>query len=167
MRFAYYPPGQSTFTDESLPVIFSEALPNSSSYTAWTSGSEPIDYGNYSEWRFVSSPQASPQLNNGISLAVQSHDNWAIFFAGALLGISGGSAGRSDPRGCKGEVRLVDRGNRAILMHAEKGKHLRLFRKCGAGACRVCGRIRLSLALRGSSTGHHWRTAASPHRVRS
>ena len=49
VRFGYYRPGESsTFADESIPVTFNEYLPNGSSYTAWTSGSVPIDQGAYS-----------------------------------------------------------------------------------------------------------------------
>jgi hypothetical protein len=91
VRFLYYPVGSSSYTDESIPVSFTEYLPNASSYTAWTSGSVPFDEGSYSNWQYVSATSGSPVLNSAVSLSVQTRDNWATFGAGALLGIAGGA----------------------------------------------------------------------------
>ena len=91
IRFLYEPSGPSTYTDEQIPVAFYMYMSNPNSYTAWTSGSVPIQDGSFAVWRYLTVAIGSPVLNTGVSLSVENSDNWLIFIAGALLGIAGGA----------------------------------------------------------------------------
>jgi hypothetical protein len=93
VKFAYFDPGLPTasYKDEIVPVSFSEYIPNASSYSAWTSGSVPINYGAYSTWQYESASSGDAVVNSGVSLAVQDQNEKMIFIAGALLGIGGGA----------------------------------------------------------------------------
>jgi hypothetical protein len=84
----------STKAYVTVPTFYNEQVPNGDAYT-WSTGQVPVYVNDLDSWTgsSASGPQesASPTLDSGIDLAVQSRDGNLQFIAGIVVGVAGGA----------------------------------------------------------------------------